>query len=50
VDTALTPFFLAAAGLFGFSGGSEWDAGHYRMKVGVRGVRGPFFFDSGQAA
>jgi hypothetical protein len=43
VDTALTPFFLAAAGLFGFSGCSEWDTGHYRMKVVVRGVRGPFF-------
>ena len=36
-------FFLAAAGLFGFSGGSEWDTSHYRMKVVVRGVRSPFF-------
>jgi cyclopropane-fatty-acyl-phospholipid synthase len=26
-------FFLAAAGLFGVSGGSEWDTSHYRMKV-----------------
>jgi hypothetical protein len=29
-------FFLAAAGLFGFSGGSEWNTSHYRMKVVVR--------------
>src|SRR5579863_6181429 len=45
-------FSLAAAGLFGFSGGSEWDTGHYRMKVVVRGVRGPFFLQrtSGVAA
>jgi len=30
-------FFLAAAGLFGLSGGSEWDTSHYRMKVVQRG-------------
>jgi cyclopropane-fatty-acyl-phospholipid synthase len=26
-------FFLATAGLFGFSGGSEWGVSHYRMKA-----------------
>ena len=26
-------FFLATAGLFGFSGGEEWGVSHYRMKV-----------------
>jgi cyclopropane-fatty-acyl-phospholipid synthase len=26
-------FFLATAGLFGFSGGSEWGISHYRMKA-----------------
>jgi len=26
-------FFLATAGLFGFSGGSEWGVNHYRMKA-----------------
>ncbi|MGA7070600.1 SAM-dependent methyltransferase [Bradyrhizobium sp.] len=26
-------FFLATAGIFGFSGGSEWGVSHYRMKA-----------------
>jgi cyclopropane-fatty-acyl-phospholipid synthase len=27
-------FFLAAAGLFGYAGGSEWGVSHYRMRAG----------------
>src|SRR5271156_4822352 len=33
-------FLLATAGLFGFSGGSEWGVSHYRMKA-VAWARSP---------
>jgi cyclopropane-fatty-acyl-phospholipid synthase len=42
VDTALWMrrwrwFFLATAGLFGFSDGGEWGVSHYRMRAATRG-------------
>lgn len=26
-------FFLAASGLFGYAGGSDWGVSHYRMRI-----------------